>query len=253
MRLPNLLSLVFLLCLGSIFLQGQNTNQEQKTYVFLYKYDFYAQLKKQLPFGWQISERDGDIIVSKNSVTVLENDPRLNTKGIPLDQLEANYKSYALKNMKSKVFEVVVNLERFAKADFLDGLDNKAEIQENINDLRKRYRISDRENQYDDITYDPMTGSYMAFTRDAKNRLAKFQLAMRDISTTNQPKSKKQKTIYFLAEATNEEMGYSAKVEYLKRYFRIYPPQILTEANEIENIIYTILDVERKTSESMTE
>lgn len=187
-------------------------NKDEKQ--FLHKYELYNKIKNILPYGWDISERQSNLIIFRDSVVILkETITQLNDVD--------NGESFALRNHKKTQFAIILRFESYPESLFLAAQENNDKALENIENLRIKYKL-------DEMMMDEETSLPIAFTKEEKNNLAKFwvekEILQGKVSTVPE---------YYVHD-------FGVSIEY-PWYSAIYPTSIGVQAEQIYGQIKNLL------------
>ena len=139
------------------------STDETKQKAFLTKYEFYNKMLNSLPIGWQLSERETNIIISRPEV-IVQKLPLNNPPSDPiLEEQEANLK------YGKKTYELILRFESYPKSQYLGAKERFSGVNNQLEKLEDKYAVSD-------MKLDDGTGWFIAKNKDEKNRLVFFHI-----------------------------------------------------------------------------
>ena len=184
---------------------------------YLYKYELYNKIRQILPFGWQISERQSNMIIFRDSVAILEETPPYADK---VEDLE----NYVLRVAPRKTFSIVISFESYPEDLFINSKGNNDEVVATIEQLREKYKLNEME-------FDEETSMPIAYTKAEKNNLAKFWIEKEILQTQVKPIPQ-----YYVHD-------YGVNIEY-PFYYAVYPSGVEVQAGQIYAQIKSMLTPE---------
>lgn len=182
---------------------------------FLTKYEFYTALLNLLPIGWQLSERESNMIISRTEVTV-QKLPLNNKPSDPVLEEQVATQQYG-----KRTYELTLRFESYPKAQYLNSKDRFGTVNEQLERLDTKYAISD-------MKLDDGTGWYIAKNKDEKNRLVFYHIARSALEEQLKPVPE----LYVENYAVHIE-----KPDYYKLFPRSAESQLLSIIQQIQTLL----------------
>ncbi|MFK7908779.1 MAG: hypothetical protein AB8B69_26860 [Chitinophagales bacterium] len=182
---------------------------------FLTKYEFYTALLNLLPIGWQLSERESNMIISRTEVTV-QKLPLNNPPSDPILEEEVATQQYG-----KRTYELTLRFESYPKAQYLNSKDRFGTVNEQLERLESKYGVSD-------MKLDDGTGWYIAKTKDEKNRLVFYHIERSTLEEELKPVPE----LYVEDYAVHIE-----KPDYYKLFPRSAESQLLSIIQQIQTLL----------------
>ncbi len=193
---------------------GASTNVV-KSKEFLTKYEFYTALLNILPVGWQMSERESNIIISRPAVTV----QKLPLNVIPEDPIQEE--EQATLQYGKRTYELVLRFESFPKTQYLNSKELFSEVNEKLEKLEEKYAVAE-------MKLDDGTGWFIARNKDQKNRLVFFHIE----KATLEDQLKPVPDLYVEDYAVTIEKG---------SFYKLFPVSVESQLNFIVQQVQTLL------------
>ncbi|MEZ4886877.1 MAG: hypothetical protein R3E32_19265 [Chitinophagales bacterium] len=193
---------------------GASTKIEDKK-DFLSKYEFYTALLNALPFGWQLSERESNIIISRSDVTIQKNPLTITPSDPILEEQQANLQ------YGKKTYELVLRFESYPKAQYLSSKERFGDVNSQLEKLEEKYAVAE-------MKLDDGTGWYIARNKDQKNRLVFFHIE----KATLEEQLKPVPALYV--------ENYAVHIE-KESYFKLFPSIVESQLNSIIQQIHSLL------------
>ncbi|MGB0930446.1 MAG: hypothetical protein ACPGVB_06710 [Chitinophagales bacterium] len=182
---------------------------------FLTKYEFYTEILNRLPFGWQLSERESNIIISRSDVVVQKSPLEISINDPVLAEEQATLQ------YGKRTYELVLRFESYPKSQYVGAKEKFGNVNEELEKLEEKYAVAD-------MKLDDGTGWFIAKNKDEKNRLVFYHIerAMLDEQLNPIP------DFYVENYAITIDKG---------NFYKLYPVNVESQLSVIIQHIHTLL------------
>lgn len=182
---------------------------------FLTKYEFYTEILNRLPFGWQLSERESNIIISRSDVVVQKLPLEISIDDPILAEEQATLQ------YGKRTYELILRFESYPKTQYLSAKEKFGNVNEELEKLEEKYAVAD-------MKLEDGTGWFIARNKDEKNRLVFYHIerAMLDEQLNPIP------NLYVENYAITIDKG---------NFYKLYPVSVESQLGVIVQQIHTLL------------
>lgn len=191
------------------------STNEVKSKEFLSKYEFYTAILNLLPVGWQVSERESNIIISRPGVTV----QKFPLEIVPNDPILEE--EQATNQYGKTTYELILRFEPYAESQYKSAKDRFADVSTQLEQLEEKYAVAE-------MKLDDGTGWFIAKNKDEKNRLVFFHIERATLEDRLKPVPE----LYVKDYAVTIDKG---------NYYKLFPVSVETQLSLIIQQINTLL------------
>ena len=191
------------------------STNEVKSKEVLSKYEFYTAMLNLLPVGWQLSERESNIIISRPGVTV----QKLPLEIVPNDPILEE--EQATNQYGKSTYELVLRFEPYAESQYKSAKDRFADISTQLEQLEEKYAVAE-------MKLDDGTGWFIARNKDEKNRLVFFHIERATLEDQLKPVP----DLYVKDYSVTIEKG---------SFYKLFPVSVESQLNFIIQQVQTLL------------
>jgi len=191
---------------------GTKADNEQK---FLTKYELYNSILNLLPPGWQLSERESNMVIAHENVTI-QKQPLNSTPSDPvLEEQEATLK------YGKRTYELIIRFEACPRAQYVGAKDRFSGINSQLEQLEDKYDVKE-------MKLDDGTGWFIAKNKDEKNKLVFFHIEKANLEEQLKPVP---------------ELYVENYAVYIDKpiYYKLFPSKVEVQLNSIIMQIQTLL------------